>query len=218
MNKIIESKNLDISQWKRKNHFDFYKNFTDPYFNLCCEIDVTNAVKFAKTQHYSIFSTLLYLSAKACNQVTALKLRLTKEQGVEQFNIVHPAATLLTKDETFTFCNFLYEDDLHAFVKQVEQERIKALQQQSLSQVINRPEHIFYSVIPWLAFTGYKHASNGAGIGHPKIVFGKIQSMGEQPLQTKSTMPVSVELHHALADGLDVAKYIEKFQNNIDEL
>jgi len=213
-----KSKLININQWKRKNHFEFYKNFSDPYFNMCCEIDVSNAITFARTHQYSLFLTLLYLSANACNQITAFKLRLTAQNGVEQFNIAQPAATLLTKDETFTFCNFEYHGDIHTFIKQAKIAREQALQQQSLSKVINMPEHVFYSVIPWLSFTGYKHASNGVGIGHPKIVFGKITNLTPEQSISKSTMPVSVELHHALADGLDVGKYIEHFQNNINHL
>ena len=30
-------------------------------------------------------------------------------------------------------------------------------------------------------------------------------------------MPVAVEVHHALADGLDVARFFERFAANLDD-
>jgi len=210
---IMKATLLNVTEWKRKNHFNFYKNFVDPYFNICCQLDVSNAVTFAKSNKISVFFTLLYLSAKVCNQISAFKLRLTMAQDVEQYQLVQPAATLLNIDDTFTFCNFDFENDLFTFVNKAEIARENALKIESLSNIENRPEHIFYSIVPWLNFTGYKHASNGSGIGHPKIVFGKITQNAQQKY-----MPVSVELHHALADGIDIAKYIQLFQEEINHL
>ncbi len=203
-------KQINIDTWIRKSHFNFYKIFQDPYFNICSAIDVTNAINYAKQHNISIFFMLLYLSAKTCNQVDAFKLRLTSEQGVNHYNIVQPSATLLNDNDTFTFCHFIYNNNLQFFIEQAEIAKNKALLKDGLTTIDNKPEQIFYSIIPWLNFTGYKHASNGNGMGHPKIVFGKINA--------QNMMSVSVELHHALADGIDVAKYINNFQNNINLL
>jgi chloramphenicol O-acetyltransferase len=41
----------------------------------------------------------------------------------------------------------------------------------------------------------------------PRVVFGKC--MTDQQLVR---MPVAIEVHHALVDGVDVAKFIERFQ------
>ncbi len=206
-------KPINIENWKRKNHFNFYKNYSDPYFNICSPLDVTKVVEYSKAKHQSLFFTLLYLSAKSCNQVEALKLRFTEDKQVVEYQCVHPSATLLNEDETFTFCDFEYHENMHTFILQAEQARINALKSESLANVENKAEQIFYSVIPWLSFTSYKHANNDAGLGHPKIVFGKIIRQN-----TRSIMPVSMELHHALADGLDIAKYFQCFEENINKL
>lgn len=34
-------KELDIENWNRKEHFNFFKQFTDAYFATTVEIDVT---------------------------------------------------------------------------------------------------------------------------------------------------------------------------------
>jgi len=204
---------INIDTWKRRNHFNFYKNFTDPYFNICCQIDVTKVAEYSKIKNISLFFSLLYLSAKACNQVSAFKLRLTEDKQVIEYQQVNPSATLLNEDDTFTFCDFEYQKDLKLFVKHAEEARIEALQEESLTKITNKGEQIFYSILPWLSFTGYKHANTSGGEGNPKIVFGKITRQA-----SRSIMPISVELHHALADGIDIAKYIQCFENNIKNL
>ncbi|PCI61012.1 MAG: chloramphenicol acetyltransferase [Gammaproteobacteria bacterium] len=207
--------NIDLKTWKRKNHFKFYKNFSDPYFNICCDLDVSQVVKLSKENKTSTFFTLLYLSSKACNHIDAFKLRLTTqaELGVEQYQLVHPAATMLKDDDTFTFCYFDFDDEMDRFIEKALLAKEQALIAEPLANIKNRADHIFYSVIPWLNFTSFKHANSGGGLGQPKIVFGKIHQENNKYL-----MPVSVELHHALCDGIDVAKYIECFQQEINTL
>jgi chloramphenicol O-acetyltransferase type A len=204
---------INIETWKRKNHFNFYKDFYDPYFNVCCQIDVTKVAEYSKIKNISLFFTLLYLSSKACNQVKAFRLRLTEDKQVIEYQKVNPSATLLNDDETFTFCDFEFQDNLKQFVSHAEQARIEALQQESLTKISNTAEQVFYSILPWLSFTSYKHANSSTGVGNPKIVFGKITRQA-----SRSFMPISVELHHALADGIDIAKYIQCFETNIKDL
>jgi chloramphenicol O-acetyltransferase type A len=69
------------------------------------------------------------------------------------------------------------------------------------------------SALPWFAFTSFSHARNySTGDSVPKICFGRIFNEGK-----KKKMPVSVHVHHALADGYHVGKYFEEFQNLLNK-
>jgi chloramphenicol O-acetyltransferase type A len=46
----------------------------------------------------------------------------------------------------------------------------------------------------------------------PKIVFGRHREAGG-----RRWMPVSVEVHHALVDGLHVGRFFERFQALLDD-
>ncbi|MCB0574850.1 MAG: hypothetical protein KDC61_09825 [Saprospiraceae bacterium] len=46
----------------------------------------------------------------------------------------------------------------------------------------------------------------------PKIVFGKYFASGDRLL-----MPVSVEVHHALMDGLHAGRFFGRFQQVLEE-
>ncbi|WDE09493.1 CatA-like O-acetyltransferase [Thalassomonas haliotis] len=212
-------KKIDLSGWNRRNHYEFYKDFTDPCFNLCVNVDVSNAVNYARKNQLSVFLTLLYLSNKATNAVDAFKRRLDSDKNVWQVDCIQPSATVLKADDTFNFCDFTHTEVLQDFVKKGREKMQQALSEPALANVNNRPEQIFYSVIPWLEFTSYKHAANAGFNDVPKIVFGKITAKYTRaPGGESLMMPVSVELSHVLADGLDIAKYIAAFEKNIENL
>ena len=33
---------FDVENWNRKNQFNFFKEYEDPFFNLTANVDVTN--------------------------------------------------------------------------------------------------------------------------------------------------------------------------------
>ena len=77
-----------------------------------------------------------------------------------------------------------------------------------------RVDLIYCSVIPWVSFTSFKHASRlDRTQTIPRIVFGKIFDDG--PVKK---MPLSVEANHTIMDGFHVGKLFNLFQVKIDEL
>ena len=62
-------------------------------------------------------------------------------------------------------------------------------------------------MIPWISFTSFTHARKPAKEDSvPKIVFGKYTKKNDSV-----KMPVSVEVHHSLMDGIHVGKFFEQF-------
>jgi chloramphenicol O-acetyltransferase type A len=66
------------------------------------------------------------------------------------------------------------------------------------------------STVPWLAFTGLMHARRlgAAADSTPKIVFGKHTRRADGG----ASVPVSIEAHHALVDGLHVSRVFEALE------
>jgi chloramphenicol O-acetyltransferase type A len=67
---------------------------------------------------------------------------------------------------------------------------------------------IRYSTLPWFDFTSISHARDFAHEDSaPRITFGKMTEA-----DGRRTMPASIHVHHALADGLHVAQFVDHFQ------
>jgi chloramphenicol O-acetyltransferase type A len=150
---------------------------------------------------------------KAANEVEPFRYRLHGEQ-VLIYERIHAGTIILLPDETFTFAYFDYEEDFEVFHSQAEAtiERVRAGGPR-LDERASRDDLIHHSVVPWVTFTSVSHARKvGQDESVPKIAFGKFQAVGD-----KVMMPVSVEVHHALMDGLHVGRYLSLFEGYLSD-
>ncbi len=204
---------LDIDSWNRKFHFHFFKNYDNPFFNITTNIDVTDLYSFSKKNNMSFFLTSLFCSIKAANEIENFRYRITGDE-VLIHDKIDAGSTYLYDDNTFGFIYFDYHDDLNIFYQNAEKEivRWKNIKDMAVREG-NRTDEIHYSVIPWISFTSFQHASYKTQDSIPRIVFGKYFIQNERLL-----MPVSVEVHHSLMDGFHVGEYFNLFQKIADNL
>lgn len=204
---------LDLSSWKRAPHYRFFRSYDRPFFGVCAEVDVTIlADRCAGPEAPSFFLAALWLSLRAANRVEAFRLRLRPE-GVWRHGRVDAASTLLRDDETFGFAYFPLEEEFDAFHRRGRRILAEARTRRDLDPADHRDDLLHYSVLPWIRFTSFSHARRTDPLDSvPKIVFGKHEKDGDA-----RRMPVSVEVHHALVDGLHVGRFLEAFQAGLLE-
>ena len=73
---------------------------------------------------------------------------------------------------------------------------------------------LHYTTLPWLHFTSFSHARNfGREDSVPKLAFGRIDAEGAGTgANARAWMPFSIEVHHALVDGLHVGRYVQALE------
>lgn len=202
---------IDISRWKRRATFEFFRDFEDPFFNLTSMVDVSVLLQRCRETKSSFFLNSLHAATRAANETAAFRLRL-KDGDVVEYATLDAGSTVLMSDHTFTFCYFNYVPDREKFVREGGDVLEKHLRNPAFDPRDEALGMLHFSVIPWVAFTGFKHARRfGREDSIPKIVFGKYTEQDK-----KLMMPVSVEVHHALADGYDVGLFFDRFQTVLD--
>ena len=202
---------LDLTTWPRRRHFALFRSYDKPFFNVCAPVDVTELPDFVRAEGLSFFVCSLFLSHRAANAVEPFRYRLRGDR-VLIHEVIHPGSTVLLPDDTFTFGYFEYSEDFERFHAETmaELERLRS-ERPELRPCRGRDDLIHYSVLPWLAFTSFSHARNWGGEDSvPKIMFGKYVEEGG-----RTKMPVSVEVHHALMDGLHVGRYFERLEADL---
>jgi chloramphenicol O-acetyltransferase type A len=204
------SRYLDTETWSRRQQFEFFKDFDNPYFNICADVDVTPLLALIRAaKSLSFFIAYHFLSMKAANEVEQFRYRLRGDR-VLVHDRIHAGTTLLLPDESFTFVYFDFDEDFASFHTRAKAAVEKA--QAGVSRLDEREgqdDLIHHSVIPWVTFTSISHARNwGRQDSVPKIAFGKYREHGNQ-----IKMPISVEAHHALMDGLHVGRYFQKLES-----
>lgn len=198
---------LDIANWSRRQLFEFFVNYTNPYFNVCAAVDITSLKKFVDERGVKISLAVHYFAMRVANEIEPFRYRL-KDDKVFVYDVVDGGTTVLLPNESFSLAYFEYHKDFERFVsemgKAVEDVRTGTGQ---LTPTM-RDDVIYHTTLPWISFTSFAHARNkGRGDSIPRIVFGKFTTVNGRLM-----MPISVEVHHALMDGLHVGKYLTRIE------
>ena len=204
---------IDLDNWPRRHHFEFFKDYEIPFFNVCATVDVSRIHAWSCEEGGpSFFLASFYLSLRAANDIEPFRYRI-RDDAVVVHEQIDGGSTVMREDGTF---GFAYFDFGPSYVKfEVEGRQILDQARASSGPLLDRPDRddlIYYSIIPWVHFTGFTHARRiGRQDSVPRIVFGKHAN-----LSGTRRMPVSVEVHHALLDGIDVGRFFERFQELLD--
>lgn len=205
---------IDIENWNRKEHFDFFSSMDSPYFGFTTEVDCTKAYDMAKENGYSFFALYLHRSMVAVNTVDEFKLRIIDGQ-VALFDKIHAGTTIGRKDGTFGFAFIPFSEDFGTFNARLQIE-IQAVENSTGLRLKNGDigkDLIRHTTIPWNSFSALVHPTNFKNNESvPKIAFGKFSVR-----EGKRYLPVSVEAHHGLADGIHIARYLEEFQRQLNK-
>jgi chloramphenicol O-acetyltransferase type A len=200
---------LDLAGWPRAAHYELFRTYDHPFFSVTTEVRVTQLHRRSRESGGpSFFLASLYASTRASNSIEEFRLRLRAE-GVWLHERVHAGSTVLRQDGTFGFAYFDERPDLASFVERGRAEIARVERETGMVEPRDeRDDLVHHSVLPWIRFTGFTHARRQRPLDSvPKVVFGKhFERDGER------WMPVAVDVHHALADGLHVAKWLERFE------
>jgi chloramphenicol O-acetyltransferase type A len=189
---------IPLDTWERRAAFDFFKDFTEPYHGVCLRIDCTETYRYAKQHQLSVFLSLLHRSLVAAHQVENFRTRLV-DGTVWCYETINAGSAVGRANGTIGMGHYQFRQRIDEFVHEglIEFDRVKRR-----DDIERYPEAnlIRYSMLPWFDFTSISHARDfSRQDSAPRITFGKITDSNG-----RFTMPVSIHVHHALADGLHV--------------
>lgn len=203
---------LDLTRWPRRAAFDYFRGFDKPYFNVCTRIDVA-ALKAAAAQRAadgsgSFWLACNFIALRLANECEPFRYRL-HEGRVRVYEVVHGSTTVLRDDDSFSFA-YLDHHRAYADFAQHGAAAVDAARSGRLPFAPRADDSalIHLTTLPWLHFTSFSHARNwGREDSVPKIAFGRAEPDGP-----RLWLPLSVEVHHALMDGVHVGRYVQAFE------
>lgn len=199
---------IDLDTWKRKDHFNYFRQFSYPQFNICANVDITRYYRYLKEKGLPFFVSVVYAASKAANGVKEFRYRIREDKVVEH-DIVSPSYTILTEDETFAFCLTGYVEEYSVFKENALRDIERIKNNPSIEDEPGRDDVLYISSLPWFSFTGVTHPINlDPTESIPRISWGKyFEENG------KIQLPVSVQVHHALMDGFHVGQFFIAIQD-----
>ncbi|MBA4176581.1 MAG: hypothetical protein C0505_08460 [Leptothrix sp. (in: Bacteria)] len=196
---------LNTDTWARREAFEYFRGFDKPYFSACVRLDAAPLKAAAAARGASFSLACHFITLRLANRHEPLRYRL--EGGrVRVLDAVHGSTTVLRDDESFGFAYLQHTADFEAFVAQGAAEMAAVrTRQQGFEPCDDEAALMHFTTLPWLHFTSFSHARNwGREDAVPKIAFGRVQAEGPH-----LWLPFSVEVHHALMDGLHLGRYVQ---------
>ena len=199
---------IDLEAWKRREHFFLFRDYDRPHFSITAAVDVSACYAASRGGEGPSFTlAMLFAAMSAANAVEAFRLRL-REDGVWCHDAVGIGCTVLRPDRTFGFAYFAHETSFARFAAEGEREMERARAGTMLGDEREADDATLHAtVLPWIRFTSFTNAMRRED-SVPKLTFGKRHAEGDAWY-----VPVCVEVHHALVDGLDVGEFFERLQD-----
>lgn len=199
----------EIKDFKRKELFEHYNSFDNPFVFVTTKIDVTNLVNFCKKNKY-FYGTMGYLVAKSINEIDNFKYRYENNKFY-YCDFVRPSYTQMYKDGNIGYFHVPTYDSYEDFIKKFAKSQEDFYNKNTYDDK-DFLDEVWVSCSPWISFTGLVTPFKKE-ITIPQIIWDKYELVGD-----KYYMNIMIMVHHGFADGSHIGKFIELLNQNINDI
>jgi chloramphenicol O-acetyltransferase type A len=214
---------LDTKRWVRRAAYEHFRDFEQPFFSVCSRVDVA-PLKAALAQRPGLRLSLAchHLALRLANEQPPFLLRLLGHGGlarVRMHDSVDASITVLRADESFGFAHLPWRAGLADFSRQAAA-AMQAVRegapgfQDPVPAADDAVALMYFTTLPWLHFSSFTHARPGRADALndsiPRVAFGRIDADGP-----RQWMPVALDVHHALMDGLHAGRWLQAFEEGL---
>lgn len=206
---------IDLDTWPRRPHFEHFRHYLIPHSALTVQADVTGARIHAREGQRSLFRVLLWVACRAANAVPELRQRIREaEDGagasgnlrVVEHAAVHPSYTAAGPNRTFSYCRAPYRPDLADFLDACAEAEGRIAGAASVTEA-EGDDRLFITSAPWVSFTQVQHPQQTPADSVPRIAWGRVTEV-----HGRARMPLSLQAHHGLVDGIHMADFFDRFE------
>jgi len=204
---------VDLSTWPRVQTFAFFRTFQQPHYAITTRLDVTHALARRAANGLSFYRACLFAIGAGVHAVPALRMRFRGDL-VLLHDAVELSMTVPRPDGSFGYAYVPWLSDLIAFEAQARRLIAAVAAGNALAPNTTRDDMVYLSCLPWLDFTSLNNAMPSAAECIPRVSWGKYVPDGPE----RATMAMTIEVHHALADGAHIGAFFEAVQGTLDGL
>lgn len=205
---------IQFSDPHRQKHFDFFRRMDQPHFSVTANVSISPLIDKLRKMNLSFTPVMVYCIAATANKIPTFRQRIRGEEVVEH-DLVHPSFSILPEvSDVFSFCYVDFQYEFDAFIQDCLGRMDIIRKNPSFEDEPGRDDYLFLSSFPWVSFVGVTHAMHYTPVDSvPRIAWGKYF---EENGQIK--MPLNVQAHHAVVDGMHMGQFFQQFEALMNEL
>ncbi len=205
-------KRIDLETYPRREHFRNFYGMAYPYVGVTADADVTGLLKLCREKGLSFYLMTLHAAALAADAVSEFRRRID-HGGIIEYDECPTSHTELKPDGTYAYCTLHHHLPLAEYLRKAEKARAAARESGSIEEDEDVQSMYFISTLPWLHYTALIQPVACGEESNPRIIWGKYAEKDGRVM-----LPLTVLVHHALADGLHIARFYEEFDKAVIRL
>ncbi|MCK2144371.1 MULTISPECIES: type A chloramphenicol O-acetyltransferase [Streptomyces] len=201
---------IDLDTWPRRQHFDHYRRRVPCTYAMTVEVDVTAFAAALRRSPRKSYLAQVWALAAVVNRHDAFRMCLTASGDPAVWPVVHPAFTVFNPErETFACVWAPYDPDFGTFHDAAAPLLAEHSRATDFFPQGDPPPNAFdVSSLPWASFTGFTlDIRDGWDHLAPIFTLGRYTERDGRLL-----LPLSVQIHHAAADGFHTARLTDELQ------
>lgn len=202
---------IDIKSWQRYEHFRHFLDEAPCSISLCDDVDVTELKQTCHNIGHSFYIAMLYAVSYVINSHEEFRLTAVDSPEFSQmmpavWDALNPVHNVFHEEsETYTSIFTLWDEDYEKFVNYAKEDIAKAKNLRVMS--IPCGNNTFEaSCVPWRHFTSVGVQCEAFGLS-PVVAWGGFKKDGD-----RIKMPLSIQVHHAAADGFHLARFLNEVE------
>ena len=203
---------VDIDEWSRGTLFRFYIEKMRIVMSLTVDINVAPLITYTKKNGLKFYPAMIWVVSKVINSHDEFKYSWDTDGNLIRWDSISPSYTVFNRDDE-CFSKFVteYTDDIFEFYQRTVDDQRKYQEERAI--IGNQPQNFFdVSCLPWVKYTHFDvHVFEEGKFLAPVVTWGKYEVQNGNAL-----MPLTMNIHHAVADGFHLSRFFNEVQELID--
>ena len=204
----MDYKVIDMDKFPRRRHFDYFRSLAYPYVGVTVNVDITDFMAGRKASGAPFFLSLCYCVARAANAVPEFRQRI-RGDGIIEYECCPSSHIELLENGLYCYCTLHHHMPVREYLKTAQALREEARRKGGIEEDGDADSMYFMTSLPWLSYTALVQPTGGDS--NPRISWGKYY----EDERGKLMLPVSILAHHALVDGLNLARFYAALENEL---
>lgn len=204
---------INLDNYPRRQHFEYFSTLQYPYVGVTNNVDVTELVQFCKAKTWSFYLLFMHAAALAADDIPELRQRI-RNRGIIEYSECPTSHIELLDNGTYCYCTLLHHMELDEYIPYAENARKQCRLRGSIKEDGDSESMYFISTLPWLHYTSLIQPVAGGEESNPRITWEQFKKDDDG----REQLPVTILVHHALVDGIHIARFYENLGKQLRKL
>lgn len=203
---------VNLEEWSRGSLFQFYIDKMRIVMSLTVDIDVAPLLAYTKKNGLKFYPAMIWVVSKVINTRDEFKYGWDVDGNLIRWDFISPSYAVFSRDnECFSKFVTEYTDDIFEFHQRSINDQRKHQKERAIIE--NQPQNFFdVSCLPWVKYQHFDlHVFDEGKFLAPVVTWGKFEVEND-----KALMPLTMNIHHAVADGFHLSRFFNEVQKLID--